>query len=60
MSPTDYETYSNQYIYVEKIMTKFDDPRYDEEDKETKADLMDMMQKVLALLPLCTDFRCKN
>jgi hypothetical protein len=27
-------------------MTKFDDPRYDDEDKKAKADLVDLMQKV--------------
>jgi len=46
ISANEYETYSNQYTYVQKIMTRFDDPNYDEEDKQTKVDLMDMLQKV--------------
>jgi len=46
LSAEEYETYSTQYSYVTKIMTRFDDPRYDEEDKKAKADLVDMMQKV--------------
>jgi peroxin-19 len=50
LSSKDYETYSKQYEYVQKIMAKFDDPKYDE-DKQSKADLMDMMQKMQELGP---------
>jgi hypothetical protein len=32
---------------VEKVMTRFNDPTYDDEDKKTKADLVDLMGKVL-------------
>jgi len=28
-------------------MTKFDDPKYNDEDKTSKAELVDVMQKVL-------------
>jgi len=45
----EFENYSNQYGYVQKIMGKFDDPKYDEEDTQTKVDLMDLMQKVLSI-----------
>jgi len=27
-------------------MARFDDPKYDEEDKQAKTDLIDLMQKV--------------
>jgi len=46
LSTKEYETYSTQYSYVTQIMTKFDDPRYNDEDKKAKADLVDLMQKV--------------
>jgi len=46
LSTNEYETYTTQYSYVTQIMTKFDDPRYDDEDKKAKADLVDLMQKV--------------
>jgi hypothetical protein len=38
-----------QYSYVKQVMTKFDDPKYDDEDKASKAELVETMQKVLAL-----------
>ena len=46
LSTKEYEIYTTQYSYVNQIMTKFDDPRYDDEDKKAKADLVDLMQKV--------------
>ena len=46
MSEKDYEVYSKQAEYVEKVMKRFDDPTYDDEDKKTRADLVELMQKV--------------
>ena len=48
LSTKDYETYSTQYSFVTKIMTQLDDPKYDDEDKRAKANLVDLMQKVLS------------
>jgi hypothetical protein len=42
----EYEAYSSQYSYVSKIMKKFDDPAYDDENKTSKMELVEMMQKV--------------
>jgi Pex19 protein family len=38
--------YSTQYSYVTKIMNKFEDPKYNDEDTKAKAELVDLMQKV--------------
>ena len=46
LSKTEYEGYEKQYAYVKQVMTKFDDPKYDDEDKTSKAELVEVMQKV--------------
>jgi hypothetical protein len=42
-----------QYSYVTKILKKFEDAKYDDEDKETRAELIDLMQKVRPLVVMC-------
>ena len=46
LTDAEYRTYSTQCSYVSKIMTKFDDPIYNDEDKQAKTEVMDLMQKV--------------
>ena len=47
LSKAEYEGYEKQYTYVKQVMTKFNDPKYNDEDKTSKAELVDVMQKVL-------------
>jgi Pex19 protein family len=42
----EYKAYSTQYSHISKIMKKFDDPAYDDENKTSKTELVEMMQKV--------------
>ena len=41
-------------------MTKFDDPKYNDEDAKGKTELVDLMQKVFSLLGNFADLRCRN
>ena len=54
LSKAEYDGYEMQYFYVKQVMTKFDDPKYDDEDKATKADLVETMQKVSSLIHGCS------
>jgi len=54
LSKAEYDGYEEQYFYVKQVMTKFDDPNYDDEDKATKADLVETMQKVSSLTHDCS------
>ena len=41
-------------------MIKFDDSKYDDEDKKEKAELVDLMQKVAPLLLVRTNFQMQE
>jgi hypothetical protein len=44
--------YSQQYSYVNSILHKFDDPKYNEEDQKMRVELVDLLQKVFLSLDL--------
>lgn len=54
LSKAEYDGYEKQYYYVQQVMTKFDNPKYDDEDKAAKADLVETMQKVSPLTRDCS------
>jgi peroxin-19 len=50
----EYEKYKLQYDYVKQIVSKYEDPSFDEKDEKQATEVVDLMQKVgyLTLCPL--------
>ncbi|KAJ2959172.1 hypothetical protein NQZ79_g5309 [Umbelopsis isabellina] len=47
--PAEYEKYEKQYEYVKQIVTRYEDPNFDEKDEKQANEVVDLMQKMQEL-----------